>query len=1047
MKTLWPLLLVLVAPPSLYGFTIAAVDFPRNSDTSSFTTPDSLLTFTTTNSFSGGGNFLGDSGPGSAANLVSAYNDDEQLTNELEPTAELTGFRFRWTNATVTIAGFSSDPGASLENVSGNVAWDGNANVLTLTVPWDAGAGRSVTFANQEASAGATLVFSFGGVQATFTSFDYEEQAIVLPDPVVHYSFDDADVDGTSVTDLSPNGNTGTLVASAGAPLTSQGGLFGESFRFIGGDDPEGTVTIPSGVIPSGSASRTFSLWFNQQAAAPQGKLFGYGAASSGQAFDISLEGGGIRLRHFGGNITYGSGLDFLTTDNGWHHLAVRVNANASTFADLDVFLDGNLLPISAEAGGGSGVTLNTSVSAFALGSSATPGGALGFDGFLDNFQAFDSALPAGNIRDLAEAPPLPTILTFTASPQNRVPSGSDVTLSWEVENITAVTLNPGNIDVTGQTSIVVNPTAKTTYTLTAADDAFNEDTAEVSLSVGDEPFPNIVIFFLDDFGWSDWEQNGAPTGSVFYETPNMNRMTSEGLYFPNGYASTPVCSPTRGALMSGQAPAFNKLTEWISGAGDAGRNVRQAEWVMRLPTETPNWARTLAECGYRALHIGKWHLGAGTEPAANPINHGFQLNIGGNQFGTPPAPERYFASANGFSGLPNMGPDIAPQGSYLTDVLTEQAVAQIKDAASNDAAFALFLSHFAVHTPIQAPAATVAKYQAKLDNNPGMDWQGQDNPTYAAMIEHVDLSLGAILDTLEDPDGDPNTDDSIAENTLVIFTADNGGLLSATSNRPLRDGKGGTYEGGIREPWVFWMPGSISPGINPEPIVTHDLLPTILNQAGVAIPEGHVVNGQDLSPLLAGQSFERETPITFHYPHWSPQGGQPYSAIRKGDWKLIYNYSNKSWNLYNLADNISETNNLIASEGDRHAVLSWMLANGLEELEANYPRNVNTLAEEPPVPLVTPEGDADGDGQNDLDEAIQGTSVDDATSFFAPVPQLNGSDVFFSFPEKDGRRYSLQASQTLAANSWVVIDESFPLVDNEGLFDRRFYRIVTEFP
>ena len=192
-------------------------------------------------------------------------------------------------------------------------------------------------------------------------------------------------------------------------------------------------------------------------------------------------------------------------------------------------------------------------------------------------------------------------------------------------------------------------------------------------------------------------------------------------------------------------------------------------------------------------------------------------------------------------------------------------------------------------------------KYQDKLDNNPGMNWQGHVNPTYAAMVEHVDLSLGALLAALEDPDGNPLTEDSIADNTLIVFTADNGGLTSVTSNRPLRDGKGGNYDGGIREPWVFWWPGTITPGTNSEPIISHDLYPTVLSVAGLNPPPNHTLNGQDLSPLLFGGSFERRSPLVFHSPHWSPQGGSPHSAVRKGDWKLIYEYATASWELYNL--------------------------------------------------------------------------------------------------------------------------------------------------
>lgn len=1072
MKTSLPTLLSFGLLSSVHAVTLLPSDI-NGGDTNRSLFNDGTLKLTPTlggavATFNGGALRLGIDGNGTNNN---AFNDpdtnpnngnEEGLIFELAANASLTQISWDFSRADgpgandgVVISGFLSDPGATLSGAVSNSSVTYNNGALNLQI---AGSNFGdpdgiLSLASPEASAGQTLTLTVGdttqaGAQLAITSISYEEEATPLPDPLVRLTFDDADFSGGLLQDQSPNDNDGVILPSETAPLTSQAGLFNESYRFLGGDDPTGLVAIDATVMPSGAEARTFSIWFNAQDTSGQAQLFGYGAEVAGEAFYIGMEEGGIRLRHFGGNITYGSGLDFTSSDAGWQHLAVRVNDGASTFADVDVFLNGTLLPVTATGGGGTTVALNTADSIFGLGASSSS--AAGFDGFLDEFQAFDLALPAGNIRELAERPPVPTIVSFAASPQNRVPAGSAVTLSWEVENTTSLILNPGNIDVTGQTSLVVNPNVKTTYTLTATDDSLNSAEEDVTLTIGDEPFPNIIVFFLDDFGWSDWEQNGASTGSVFYETPRMNQMATEGMYFPNGYASSPVCSPTRGALLSGQAPAFNKLTQWIPGSGDSGQPIREAEWLERLPTDLPNWPRTLAECGYRSIHVGKWHLGSGTEPSANPINHGFEINIGGNQFGTPPGPERYFASAGGFTGLPNMGPDVAPQGSYLTDVLTEQAVAQIKDAASSNTAFAMYLSHYAVHTPIQAPAATVAKYQAKLDNNPGMDWQGHTNPTYAAMIEHVDLSIGAIMDTLRDPDGDPATNDSIAENTLVILTADNGGLLPVTSNRPLRNGKGGTYDGGIREPWIFWSPGNVDAGvINPEPVVTHDILPTVLSFAGVPTPENHVVNGADLTPLLTGEEFERERPFTFHYPHWSPsnQIGEPYSAIRKGDWKLIYTYANQNWELYNLATNPEEDNNLIASEEDLHAVLSWMLSNDLEALEANYPRNLQTLAEEPPVPLVSPENDADGDGQNDLEEAIQGTDADDATSFFDPEFGTGDEEAFFSFTPVAERRYALEASSTLLPDSWTVIDETLPLGETGPLQPRRFYRIVTSFP
>lgn len=1054
MKALRPLLILPLLSGVAPALTIPATSFPDDGTTATFTSADSLISFTTTNFFSIQGNFMGDGG--GTGNLVNAYNGDETLTIQTTPGSALTGLDFRWTDSTITISGWTTDPQATLSQ-GGTATWNQNLKTLTLVVPWDQGNGNTLTFAEPAASADTTLQFTFAGTQATFTAFQYDLINTEAPTPLVHLSFDDASVNGTTLQDLSPAANNATIVPSATAPATGQPGLFGQAFSFIDGDDPQGIVTLPSGVIPSGNSSRTLSLWFQQRGSNSQNKLFGYGAASAGRALDLGLEAGGIRIRHYGGNLTFGSGFDFLNADAGWHHLALRIPEGATTFADLNLFLDGQILPLIP--GGADAVTLDTTPGTFGLGASAIDItlNAQGFNGLLDEFKAWDTALSTAQIITLAKAPPVPTILSFSATPQNRIPSGSTATLTWEVEDAEALTLNPGNIDVTGLTTFSVTPTTKTTYTLTASSTTTDQvDSASQTLAVGDDPFPNVIVFFLDDFGWADWQQNGAPTGSVFYETPNMNRLAAQGLYFPNGYASTPVCSPTRGALMTGQAPAFNKLTDWITGSGDNGQPVREAEWVKRLSTTTPNFPRILADCGYRSIHVGKWHLGSGTEGAANPLNHGFETNIGGNQFGTPPGPERYFASANGFSGLPNLGPDIAPQGSYLTDVLTEQAVAQIKTAASDNAAFSMFLSHYAVHTPIQAPATTVAKYQAKLDNNPGTDWQGQDNPTYAAMIEHVDRSLGSIMDTLANPDGDPNTDDSIAENTLIIFTADNGGLLSATSNRPLRNGKGGNYDGGVREPWIFWMPGTIAPGIEDEPIVTHDVFPTVLSLAGVPSPIGHHVSGQDLTPLLKQEPFQRQKPLTFHYPHWSPssQIGSPFSAIRRGDWKAIYLYDSKSWELYNLKDDPGESNNLITQENDRLGLLSWLLSDHLEELDANYPRNLQTLAEEPPLPLVTPDTDSDGDGKNDLEETIEGTDRNDPNDSFDPKGTFDQGAYNLLFPAKPDRLYQLQASETLLANDWTVIQEYLPsdaslpvFFSDQSTLSSRFYRLSVQFP
>ena len=943
--------------------TIPATSFP-DGNSSTYSTADGALQFSTSNLFNVPNDWVADTG-GNA----NAFDGNEELTVEFDQNAALLSFTNRFTRTDLIISGLDEDPQASVGTAnsnSGTAIWNAQTNLLTLDIPWDAGENRTVTFANPVAFTGKTVTFSFTDVQAdwqaTFVEFTY---GFTTPGPIVSLSLDSADISGQTILDQSGSGNDANIVESAFGPLIDVDGIFGEAMQFVAGDDPAGIVKLESGVVPSGDDARTISLWFNQLADAGQNKLFGYGSISAGAAFDVGIEGGGIRLRHFGGNITYGTGFDFTGSDAGWHHLAVVVAEGSQIFADVSVYLDGQQL--AAQLGGAEAVVINTGVSEFAIGSSSIASSAFGLDGLIDEVRIWDAELSAASIAIEAQFPPSVRINRFHANPQNRVPMGTNVTLAWDVENFQSLTLNPGGLDVTNQPSFEVTVVEKTTFELVATDEVGNTESKDVTIAIGDQPYPNIVVIFLDDFGWADWEQNGGSTGSVFYETPNMNRLAEEGMYFPRGYAASPVCSPTRASLMTGQSPAFNKVTQWIPGGGDNGQPIQEAVWSNRLETGNSVFPEVLSDCGYRSTHIGKWHLGDANQTEAEPLSHGFDLNIGGNHFGTPPGPERYFASADGFSGLPGLGSDIAPQGAYLTDVLTQQAVQQISQAASEDSAFMIYLSHYAVHTPIQAPASTVQYYQNKISSNPGMNWQGQTNPAYAAMIDHVDQSVGAILDALEDPNGDGDTSDSVAENTLIVLTADNGGLTSVTSNRPLRDGKGGNYEGGIREPWIFHWPGKIAPGTNNELIVSHDLYPTLLSVAGLDKPEGHTVNGQDLSPLLFGtEPFAREQPSVFHYPHWSPQGGSPHSAIMIDNFKLIYEYASASWELYDLDADIGESQNLTQLMPIEHALYSYLLSDTLLDLGANYPRNNSMSAEEPPMPLFLP-GDLNLDGTVNL--------------------------------------------------------------------------------
>jgi arylsulfatase A-like enzyme len=850
--------------------------------------------------------------------------------------------------------------------------------------------------------------------------------------------------------------------------------VFGQAYQFTRDDTGDGStpadfenlLRTASAIMPTGTNPVTISVWFRQTANSGQNKLFGYGSsnldndATTGEAMDLSLEGGGIRLRNYNGNITYGSGYDFLGADSGWHHLAVRVDSGATTFHDVTLFLDGAPLGVSLD-NTALADTLNIASSPLGVGNvgyDATLQN--GFTGLLDEMRIYDTALSDAEIQALAVAPPAPPVATinaFSFFPQTRLSPGSPFALTWSVTNADVAALQPGNVDVlalttNGSGSLVVYPSTTTIYTLSVSNNNGSYDQASVTTSVGTNQLPNIIFFLLDDFGWADWRQNGAIHGSVFYETPRMDQLAAEGKWFRHGYAACTVCSPTRASILSGQIPAFNKVTQWISGTSDSGKALREGEWTKRMALSEVTIAEVLHGAGYRTIHVGKWHLGQAGDAEANPLNQGFDVNIGGNQAGSPPSPERYFASANGFSQLPNLPAAVATNGAYLTDVLTEQACQQIKSCAASNSPFFLYLAHYAVHVPLQAPADTVAKYQAKLNNHPGMDWLGQSNPTYAAMIEHVDRSLGAILDLLQDPDGNPSTEDSIATNTLIVFTSDNGGLASSTSNRPLRKGKGGEYEGGVREPVVFWWPGRIAPGtLSDAPVISYDYYPTFLSVAQVPGDPAQVLHGQDLSPLVFDSGpFERTNGLVFHYPHYSDQGGKPYSALRKGHFKSVYLYESEQFELYNVVEDPGEATNLASTLPDLHAVLSHELARRLLGLDANYPRNATTLVPLPPTALVST-NDTDGDGLTDLEEVIVGTVVNDPGSVFREdistvVPMT------VSVAGKARRRYQLEATERMTPPHWtkvqvsdaLTIDQAVMLPDTNAPASpgSRFYRV-----
>jgi arylsulfatase A-like enzyme len=427
-------------------------------------------------------------------------------------------------------------------------------------------------------------------------------------------------------------------------------------------------------------------------------------------------------------------------------------------------------------------------------------------------------------------------------------------------------------------------------------------------------PRPNIIFILMDDMGWRDL----CCTGSDFYETPHIDRLADEGMRFTDAYAACPVCSPSRASILTGKYPARVGITDWIDWGNwihpSRGR-VIDVPYLRELPTAEFTLAAALRDGGYQTWHVGKWHLGG---PEHSPLAFGFDVNVGGSDKGCPE--HGYFAPWK----LPNL-PE-SPDGTYLTDRITDEAIALIR--ASDGRPFFLNWCHYAVHTPIQAPADLVAKYAAKaralgIDQDAAIEAgeffpcehkrtqrvqrrKIQSDPVYAAMIENLDTNVGRLLAALAET--------GQLENTLIIFTSDNGGLAtsegSPTSNLPLAEGKGWMYEGGTREPLLVRWPGVVAPGSAcATPVTSPDFYPTLLDAAGLPRrPEQHV-DGVGVLPLLRGEAMARG-PIFWHYPHYGNQGGTPGSSVRDGDWKLIEFFEDGRLELYHLGDDPAETRN-----------------------------------------------------------------------------------------------------------------------------------------
>ncbi len=425
---------------------------------------------------------------------------------------------------------------------------------------------------------------------------------------------------------------------------------------------------------------------------------------------------------------------------------------------------------------------------------------------------------------------------------------------------------------------------------------------------------PNIVFILTDDLGYMDV---GCYNPKTFHETPNIDALAKRGMRFTQGYAACNVCSPTRGSIMTGQyTPRFG-ITGVLGVNRPGTGKVIPAPNADHLPLEEVTIAEALRDGGYATFFAGKWHLGEGE---FYPGAQGFPQDLQGKK-------QFYYPK----SALPVPDHRDDPK---TTERIANEAVKFISE--HKDKPFFAYLPFLAVHTPLGASPELIAKYTKKKATASPDAWGKehaskvqlvQNNVKYAAMIEQLDTGIGRVLAALET--------NGLADKTIVVFMSDNGGLVTSeggypTSNLPLRAGKGWPYEGGVREPMIVVAPGVTKPGSTCDvPVISTDFYPTFLELAGLPLlPQQHL-DGVSFLPQLKGGTAPRGKPLFWHYPHYSNQGGTPNGAIRDGDWKLVEWFEDGTLELYNLAQDIGEKNNLAAQhpekvQGLRIKLIAW---------------------------------------------------------------------------------------------------------------------------
>ena len=447
---------------------------------------------------------------------------------------------------------------------------------------------------------------------------------------------------------------------------------------------------------------------------------------------------------------------------------------------------------------------------------------------------------------------------------------------------------------------------------------------------------PNIVFILVDDLGYHDL----GVTGSQFYETPHIDRLASQSMMFTNGYAASRVCSPSRASIMTGKFTARHGITDWIGAKTGKEWRTRNrhdkllpADYVHSLPKEDITIAEALKEGGYKTFFAGKWHLGG---KGSYPEDHGFDVNIAGIEAGSPRG--GFFSPWNNPK-LPN-----TKKGENLSMRLAEETASFIDK--NTDSPFFAFLSFYAVHAPIQTTEEKWRKYRNKADRIGIVDSgyamerilpirNVQDNPIYAGLVETIDDAVGVVLKALKN--------NGLDNNTIVVFTSDNGGVASgdhyATSNLPLRGGKGYQWEGGIKEPFFIKVPWLKVSGTKSDyPVTGTDFYPTLLDLSGLPLHKAQHIDGISLKPLLEGKSFKLKRPLFWHYPHYGNQGGDPSSIIQLDGWKLIHYWEDGHKELYKLPSTEHDSLNVIFKHPQIAKQLSDRLLSWLKKVDATFP-------------------------------------------------------------------------------------------------------------